>query len=46
MGPAPVLGLSGSPLKTWCLEEVMEVGLGPSSATALLLDHGKAMDAS
>lgn len=40
-GPAPVLGLCSSPVKTCCPEELMEleVSLGPSSATALLLDH-------
>lgn len=44
VGPAPVLGLRSGSLKTWCLEEVveLEVGLGPSSAMALLLDHGQA----
>lgn len=43
VGPAPVLGLRSGSLKTWCLEEVvgLEVSLSPSSAMALLLDHGQ-----
>lgn len=37
------LGLCSDLLKTWCLQEVMELELsfGPSSAIALLLDMAK-----